>query len=167
VNGDGHPDIVHTSGDNGDFPSPAKPYQGVRIFLNDGHGKFAERYFFAMPGAFKAVARDFDGDGDVDVAATAFYADYGASAPLPFVYLEHVGGAGGPGALRFTPRTFAGAARGRWLTMDAGDVDGDGDVDLVLGSFAQVFTAGSPADSAAPWRRPGGPAVVILENTRR
>jgi hypothetical protein len=158
VNGDGHPDIVATNGDAGDFPGPAKPYHGVRIFLNDGRGRFAERYFFAMPGAFKAIARDFDGDGDVDVAAIAFYPDDRSGAPLPFVYLENVGG------LRFEARTFADADRGRWLTMDAGDVDGDGDVDLVLGSFVRPDLLGEARADAARWRRPGAPAAVILEN---
>jgi hypothetical protein len=28
------------------------------------------------------------------------------------------------------------AALGRWLTMDAGDVDGDGKTDLILGNFS-------------------------------
>ena len=159
VNGDGHADIVYANGDNGDYPSPRKPYHGVHVFLNDGRWRFTERYFFPMPGAYKAVARDFDGDGDLDLAAIAFYPDYGSAAPLSFVHLENVGG------LRFTPRTFADADRGRWLTMDAGDVDGDGDDDLVLGSFAQMDALGDERDRAARWRRPDSPPLLILENS--
>jgi hypothetical protein len=159
VNGDGHPDIVYTNGDAGDYPAPTKSYHGIRIFLNDGRGRFAEKYFFAMPGAFKAVARDFDRDGDVDLAAIAFYTDDASAATLPFVYLENAGG------LRFTPRTFPDADRGRWLTMDAGDGDGDGDVDLVLGSFAQLGALGDPRGRTARWRQPDAPTVLILENT--
>lgn len=159
VNGDGSPDIVLTNGDAGDYPAPVKPYHGVRIFLNDGAGKFAERYFFPMPGAFKAIARDFDGDGDVDVAAIAFYPDYASGHPLSFVYLENTGG------LHFTAHTFPDADRGRWLTMDAGDVDGDGDVDLVLGSFAQLDALGDERGVAARWRRPDAPTLLVLENT--
>ena len=161
VNGDGHPDIVYTAGDAGDYPAPTKPYHGVRIFLNDGRGHFAERYFFPMPGALKAVARDVDGNGDVDVAAIAFFTDRAASAPLSFVYLENLGG------MRFRARTFAAADRGRWLTMDAGDADGDGDVDLVLGSFAQMDAYGDPRAAAARGRRPDAPTVLLLENTGR
>jgi hypothetical protein len=159
VDGDGDADIVYTNGDNGDYPSPRKPYHGVRVFLNDGHWRFAERFFFPMPGAYKAVARDFDGDGDVDLAAIAFYPDYASAAPLSFVYLENRGG------LRFAARTFADADRGRWLTMDAGDVDGDGDDDLVLGSFAQLDAQGDRQARAARWRRPGAPTALVLENT--
>jgi hypothetical protein len=161
VNGDGHADLVYTNGDAGDYPSPPRPYHGVRIFLSDGRGKFAEKYFHPLPGAFKALARDFDGDGDVDVAAIAFYPDYASGAPRPFVYLENAGG------MRFVARTFAEADLGRWLTMDAGDVDGDGDVDLVLGSFAQPDASSEALVAGARWRRPGAPAVLILENLAR
>jgi len=160
VNQDGHPDIVYANGDAGDYPGPVKPYHGVRIFLNDGHGRFAERYFFPLPGALKAIARDFDGDGDVDIAAISFFTDYASRAPLSFVYLENIGG------LRFKAWTFADADRGRWLVMDAGDIDGDGDVDLVLGSFAQPDAQPDPREMSARWRRPDAPTAVILENTR-
>lgn len=159
VDGDGHPDLVYTNGDNGDYPSPAKPYHGIHVFSNHGRGAFTEQYFFPMPGAYKAIARDFDGDGDVDIAAIAFYPDYTSAAPLAFVYLENLGG------LRFRAHTFADANRGRWLTMDAGDVDGDGDDDLVLGSFTAMDPQDDRHGLAARWRRPDAPTVLILENT--
>ena len=160
MNGDGHPDIVYTNGDAGDYPGPAKPYHGVRIFLNDGHGKYAEKYFFPMPGAYKAIARDFDGDGDIDIAAISFFPDYASGAPLSFVYLENLGN------MRFKAWTFAEADRGRWLTMEAGDIDGDGDVDLILGSFAQLDTQGDKSGSAR-WHKKDAPTLVILENTSK
>ena len=159
IDGDGFPDIVYTNGDNGDYPSPPKPYHGIHIFLNDGHGHYAEKYFFPMPGAYKAIARDFDGDGKIDIAAIAFYPDYAAPAPLPFVYLQGLGG------LHFKPRTFPDANRGRWLTMDVGDVNGDGADDIVLGSFAAMNGQGDTRGISARWRRPDAPTVLILENT--
>lgn len=166
VDGDGAPDIVYANGDAGDYPAPVKPYHGVHVYLNDGRGKFAERYFFPMPGAYKAVARDFDGDGDVDLAAIAFYPAYASRAPLPFVYLENAG-RGPDKGLRFQPRTFADANRGRWLTMDAGDVDGDGDDDLVLGSFTALDADDGGQGLAQRWRAAGAPTALILENTAR
>ena len=161
VDGDGRDDIVHTNGDAGDFPGPAKPYHGVRVFVRDARGRYAQRYFLPMPGAYDVAARDFDGDGDVDLAAIAFFTDPAAARPLPFVYLENLGG------LRFRASTVAGADRGRWLTMDAGDVDGDGDDDLVLGAFAQLGAFGNLGGGDSGAATPAGPAVLILENTRR
>ena len=65
--------------------------------------------------------------------------------------------------MRFAPSTFAGSLKGRWLTMDVGDVDRDGDEDIVLGSFAMGWSNVSP-ELEARWRR--GPSVLILKNRR-
>ena len=45
-----------------------------------------------MHGAYKAMARDFDGDGDLDIAAISFYPEFDAATPESFVYLENTGG---------------------------------------------------------------------------
>jgi hypothetical protein len=87
------------NGDNGDFGLPLKRYHGIRAYLNDGTNHFKEAFFYPMHGAYKAVARDFDGDGDFDLATIAFYPDFTAAAPESFVYLENKGG------LRFEPFT--------------------------------------------------------------
>ncbi len=160
VDGDGRDDIVYTNGDAGDFPGPAKPYHGVRVFVGDARGRYTERYFLPMPGAYDVAARDFDGDGDVDLAAIAFFTDPASPRTLPFVYLENLGG------LRFRASTVTDADRGRWLTMDAGDVDGDGDDDLVLGAFAQLGAFGNLGGGGAAPSGAVGPTVLILENTR-
>ncbi len=72
-NKDGHPDILYTCGDNADYSPILKPYYGVYIFMNDGSNHFKQQYFFPMHGCFKAMATDFDGDGDLDIAAISFF----------------------------------------------------------------------------------------------
>ncbi len=159
-NGDGSIDFLTTNGDNGDYPSRPKGYHGIRLYLNDGHNRFHEAWFFPMHGAYKALARDFDGDGDLDIAAISFYPDYEHSPEESFVYLEN------KGALRFEPHSFPEGTAGRWLTMDAADVDGDGDDDIVLGSFLPgPTTIVIPHAISRAWQS-NHVGIILLENAR-
>lgn len=127
-NKDGHPDILLTNGDNWDISQIHKYYHGIRILMNDGKDNFKITKFIPFYGASKAVARDFDNDGDLDIAAISFYDDP-ADPGHAFLYLEN------KGALQFTSSSTAAAENGKWLTMEAADIDHDGDEDIVLGSF--------------------------------
>ncbi|HET6256952.1 MAG TPA: FG-GAP-like repeat-containing protein [Puia sp.] len=152
-NKDGYPDILYTCGDNADFSEVLKPYHGIYIYLNDGQNHFSQRYFFPMNGCYKAVARDFDGDGDLDIAAISFFADYKRQPEEGFVYLENIGGDD------FRPYSLPEAERGKWLTMDVADMDGDGKPDIVLGNFslhAPVTQAGVDFKK--------GPPFLVLKN---
>ncbi|MBI2948853.1 MAG: VCBS repeat-containing protein [Verrucomicrobia bacterium] len=155
-NRDGHLDLLTANGDLGDFECPPKRYHGVRIYLNDGKFKFREVFFFPLNGAYKALAADFDQDGDLDIASISFFPDYERSPEESFVYLENRGN------LQFEARTFPDCERGRWLTMDAGDLDADGDIDLALGAaFKTPFRA--PDKLTARWEKEG-PSLLILRN---
>jgi hypothetical protein len=158
-NGDGYPDILTANGDLGDFACPPKKYHGIRIYLNDGNWNFKESWFYPLNGAFKAVAADFDGDGDLDIAAISYFPDYDKSPEESFVYLENQGLKGG---LSFKPHTFPDSARGRWLTMDVGDLDGDGDLDIVLGG-AYLVPFRAPEQLKDRWHNEG-PSILILRN---
>lgn len=127
-NGDGHLDLLLSNGDNWDYSAILKPYHGVRVFLNDGKNQFKQTYFYPLYGTSKAVARDFDQDGDLDIAAIAFYANL-EQPEYGFVYLQNEGN------LTFTSQISPEAATGKWLCMEAGDFDRDGDEDIVLGSY--------------------------------
>ena len=166
LNGDGHLDLVTANGDNGDFTGhlpPFKSYHGYRIYLNDGEFNFAESWFYPVNGAFKVLARDFDGDGDQDLATTSFYADYANSPEEGFILFENK--TREKSKPSFAPRTFDEVSRGRWITLDANDLDFDGDIDIVLGSMGS-----GPATAPAPLRKQwydSGPPFVILRNSAR
>ena len=151
-NGDGALDVLYTCGDNADYSVVLKPYHGIYIYLNDGKDNFRQAYFFHMNGCFKAMARDFDKDGDLDIAAIAFFADYKNRPEEGFVYLQQ------DGALAFKAFSHPDAQKGRWLTMDAGDMDGDGWMDIILGNFSApaMDQTGAPAFH--------GPALLLLRN---
>ncbi len=158
-NGDGFLDLLETNGDNGEYASCLKNYHGIRIYLNDGLNNFRESWFFPLNGAYKAMAADFDKDGDLDIAAISFYPDFERTPEEGFVYLENQGG------LEFVPSSFPEALSGRWLTMDVNDLDGDGYPDIVLGSFTRGPNE-VPTAVSRRWESTG-PSFLILKNTSR
>jgi len=135
-NGDGYKDILYTCGDNADYTGRfLKNYHGVYIFLNDGKNNFTQKYFFPIHGCYKAIAKDFDKDGDLDIATISYFPDTASQPKESFVYLEQTN------PFQFKASTIKEFDEGRWLTMDAADVDGDGDDDIILGSLVPPIKA--------------------------
>lgn len=158
-NKDGRMDFVVANGDNGDYESPPKPYHGIRIYLDEGNGKYAEKYFYPMYGAFGVKARDFDLDGDIDLACTSFFPDYTTNPRDSFVFLEQTA------PFQFSASTFRECISGRWITLDAGDVDGDGDEDVALASLVRMPTK-IPRELTQAWEAEG-PSMIVLRNKTR
>ncbi|MBC6995080.1 VCBS repeat-containing protein [Neolewinella lacunae] len=156
--GDGDLDILYTAGDNADYHPILKPYHGVYLFRNAGEDRFEPVYFHHLPGAYGAQAVDFDQDGDLDIAAVAYFPDYGQPGSPGFVYLRQ------DAPLQFSPHTFADHRMGRWLSLDVGDLDGDGDQDIILSSLAMEIADRRYLATQERWLRDGIP-FLLLENT--
>ncbi len=152
---DGDLDILYTNGDNADYTPILKPYHGIRYFENNGQNEFEESFFYPLHGAYKAKPADYDGDGDLDIAAISFFPDFENHIEEGFVYLEN------DGANNYTAYSFPDVGEGRWITMDAGDIDQDGDLDILIGSLAfEVIPDGGLVEK---WTNSGVP-FIILEN---
>ena len=126
-NDDPFPDLIYTAGDLADYRSDPKPYHGVRIYLGAPDGGYRLAEFLAYPGAYAAEVADFNGDGTKEIAAVSFFPDFRNDVPASAVIFRR-------GEGRWVAEALP--AAGRWIRLAAGDVDNDGDVDLVAGSLA-------------------------------
>jgi len=155
-NNDGSFDLLVTNGDNADYSMIVKPYHGLTLYENDGENGFTEKWSFPMPGASMAMARDFDSDGDMDIAAISFFPDYEKAPDCGFLYFEN------QGDYNFTPYKAPYTTVGRWLVMEAADYDRDGDMDLVLG--ANNFRGLGAAQEDYDYWMENKTALLFLEN---
>jgi tetratricopeptide (TPR) repeat protein len=152
LDGDGDLDVLLTNGDVLDRPYLLKPYHGVQWLENEGTFPFKYHLLAPLFGAARAVAADFDGDDDQEVIAVSFLPRLEfperESLRLPSVVLYE----------QTTKRQFAmhvlETGSCDHFSCAAGDWDGDGTIDLVVGNFSwkrsQAF-----GDAAVLWRNAG------------
>ena len=159
LDGDGKEDILYTAGDNADFPAVNKAAHGVYVFRQQESMVYKQTAFYPLPGAYGVRVFDADGDGDQDLACTAFFPAWQHNPDLGFVWMENT-----KTGMRYHyfPTLHI---LGRWMVMDAGDADGDGDTDLMLGAFTMET---SPSKGLAKqWANQGVPFVLLRNRGKR
>jgi hypothetical protein len=84
-------------------------------------------------GATKLLADDFDQDGDIDFAINCFFPDYGNLLTESFVYLQN----DNSNKYAFSSYKTEDGLPVKSLTLEKGDIDNDGDIDIILGNFSK------------------------------
>ena len=153
MNRDGKLDLIYTCGYNFRDSRILKPYHGLYIFTNQGDWNFKLSYFYPINGCTKAIATDFDGDGDVDIATTAFFADLKNNPAESFIYFEQ------NKPMSFKPHAVPVSKYGRWISMDTiGHKNGR--ADIVLGNYASGFNIQNGLKPFWSFNLP----LIVLEN---
>ena len=130
---DGDLDVLFTHGDTLDAMAEMRPYHGLSWLENNGDLSFVHHWVDAYYGALRAEAGDLDGDGDLDLVAASYFPNLTEERRRQFnlsgvVWYEQTQ----PGS--FQPRSLAGIPCD-YITLELGDIDGDGHTDIILGNF--------------------------------
>lgn len=151
VDGDGDQDIVATN--QGALNALTGQLSGfnITVMINDGEGNLVPTHALTCSTfPFAAVARDFNGDGHVDVIA----AEQGIATLMGVVpESAGIGYWWNQGDGTFSEETYINE-QGVPTMIKAADLDGDGDQDFVLTNGGMDIIEGNPAN----------PALTVFEN---
>ncbi len=128
MNADGLMDILYCAGDNADYPPIIKPYHGIYIYEQQEDRSFTQSQFLYMPGAYSVAAITEQHTDLIHLAAISFFPDWDQDHPEGFLFFRQGDDD------QYIRERLPIAPPGRWIVMDADDVDGD--TDLGLGSLA-------------------------------
>lgn len=162
---DGDLDILYTNGDSLDSLY-LKPFHSIQWLENTGTFPFTRHLITRMPGVYRARAADLDGDGDLDVVASAAFgyksqesraaSGVGNTPMFSLVWLEQ------KTPSEYVQHPLATIDEAGYIALEVGDFDSNGTIDIAAGQFA------SPTQSGNGWltvwwndgmsRAPGVPA---------
>jgi len=155
VDGDGYDDVIvgaYKDDDNGSLSGSAYVYLGSSAGIDTS----SETKLTASDGASDDLfgysvsgAGDVDGDGYADVVVGASYDDdNGSESGSGYVYLGNSAGIDPASEIKLTASDGASAYYFGWSVAGAGDMDGDGYDDVVVGAIFSADYSGTNSGAA-------------------
>ncbi|CAN5303995.1 VCBS repeat-containing protein [soil metagenome] len=139
---DGSLDVILANGDSLDAPFILKPYHGLTWLKNLGSYPFTPQRLTDCYGAGSPITADFDGDGRLDIAIVSFLP--GDSFPTRVAdRLDSVALLMQVEKGKFVRQSVETGICDH-LTCAAGDLNGNGKPDLVIGNYVRGGQPGSP-----------------------
>lgn len=163
ADGDGHPDLLFFNLTSNNGPWEKDPQ--TRLLLNDGKARFRDATDGRLPAhrfsSWGGTIVDFDGDGDLDILASAIQ--------VPgFVPLQ-VRAWRNDGRGHFSDATLdviPGTTVGRGWSMAQGDLDGDGKPDVFIGGWRSQARLLLTDVAALPPQRPAPTPLRLADDAR-
>ncbi len=143
MDSDGDVDVLYVNGDSMDSHM-LKSCHSIQWLENEGNLNFTHHHIDQLPGAYGASAADFDGDGDLDIAAVTMTWWY----DVPFnsvVWFEQQND-------REFVRHNLDLSSAQHATLEVGDFDNDGDSDFAVGEF-ETRSVATPGIFTIWWNR--------------
>ena len=143
---DGDMDFLLSQGDNLEFGHGwPQPYHGCIWVRNDGDWNFTAQQIGALGGTYATNAGDLDQDGDLDLVMVSMSNDWTDSSHPTIAWVEN------DGKNNFQRTWTIDTAPVELITLDVGDIDGDGIPDLVAGRLRVPTTVAPESKAIAVW----------------
>jgi hypothetical protein len=167
---DGELEILTSNGDTTEFRSNPRTYHGIRAYdiAQDG---LNESWFVPVHGVMDFVSLDYNNDGQLDLASVSYFGDF-KNNPEQGAMIHQNKSNG-----EFVSRPLPQSEKSRWCRIGKGDLDLDGDDDLILGALNYETTKRpyeknikylesfkTPKSVLKEWNKNGNRLLLLMNN---